>query len=84
MLDARPLKDALAGSGAELALIVSDYVYRTVVCRYPSLASPGAFRPVRFQVKYARARAWSYLPGTLPPLAPHPQPVTFAPAQLSG
>jgi len=84
MLDARPLKDALAGSGSELALIVSDYVYRTVVCRYPSLASPDAFRPVRFQVKYTRARAWTYLPGTPPPLAARPQPVGFAPAQLSG
>ena len=45
MLDARPLKAALAGSGAELALIVSDYVYRNLVCRYPSLVSPDAFRP---------------------------------------
>jgi len=66
MLDARPLKAALAGSGAELALIVSDYVYRNLVCRYPSLVSPDAFRPARFQVKYTRARAWTYLPGALP------------------
>ena len=58
---------ALAGSGAELALIVSDYVYNNLVCRYPSLASPDAFRPVKFQVKYTRARAWTYLPGALPP-----------------
>jgi hypothetical protein len=66
MLDAQPLKTALAGSGAELALIVSDYVYRNLVCRYPSLVSPDAFRPARFQVKYTRARAWTYLPGALP------------------
>jgi hypothetical protein len=39
MLDARPLKRALDSSGAELALIVSDYVYSTVVCRHPSLAA---------------------------------------------
>ena len=55
MLEARPLKRALAGSGAELALIVSDDVYRRLVCRCPSLVSPDAFQRVRFQVKYARA-----------------------------
>jgi hypothetical protein len=66
MLDARPLRAALEGSRAELGLIVSDYVYRNVVCRYPSLVSPDAFRPARFQVKYTRARAWTYLPGALP------------------
>ncbi|MGA2828959.1 MAG: hypothetical protein ABSF03_22925 [Streptosporangiaceae bacterium] len=68
LLDARPFKRALANSTAELALIVSDYVYRTVVCRYPSMVSPEAFHPVRFQVKYTRAKAWIYLPG-LPTLA---------------
>jgi hypothetical protein len=66
MLEARPLKRALTGSGAELALIISDYVYRNVVCRYPSLLNPDSFQPVRFQVKYARALAWTYLPGTPP------------------
>jgi hypothetical protein len=63
MLDARPLKRALAGSGAELALIVSDDVYRSLVCRHPSLVSPDAFRPASFQVKNTRAHAWTYLPG---------------------
>jgi hypothetical protein len=69
MLEARPLKRALTSSGPELALIVSDYVHVNVVCRYPSLVSPDAFRPVRFQVKYTRARAWVYLPGTSSPSA---------------
>jgi hypothetical protein len=50
LLDARPLK-TLAGSGSDLALIVSDYVYRNIVCRYPSRVSPDAYRPVTFQVK---------------------------------
>jgi hypothetical protein len=63
MLEARPLKRALAGSGAEVALIVSDDVYRSLVCRYPSLVSPDAFQRVKFQVKYTRAWAWTYLPG---------------------
>jgi len=63
MLDARALRRALAASSAELAMVVSDYVYRNLVCRYPSLVSPDAFQEVRFQVKRTRAQAWTYLPG---------------------
>jgi len=63
MLEARPLKRALAASGAELGLVVSDYLYRGLVCRYPDLVHPGAFQTVRFQAKNTRARAWTYLPG---------------------
>jgi hypothetical protein len=64
MLDARPLRHALAGSRAELVLMVSDDLYRSLADR----ASPGAFQPVRFQVRQTRGRAWIYLPG-LPMLA---------------
>jgi hypothetical protein len=66
MLEAKPLKRSLASSGAELGLIVSDYVYVNVVCRHPSLVGPDAFRPVRFQVKYTKAKAWTYLPAHPP------------------
>jgi hypothetical protein len=69
MLEARPLKRTLTSSGHELALIVSDYVHLNVVCRYPSLVSPDSFRSVVFQVKYTKAKAWIYLPGTPPPPA---------------
>lgn len=70
MLASRPLKRMLAASGAELGLVVSDYVYRDLVCRYPSRVRPGAFQPVRFQAKNARARAWTYLPGAATPVNP--------------
>ena len=63
MLDARPLKRMVAECGAELGLIVSDYVYSSLVCRYPSLVRSDAFRTIRFQAKNTRARAWTYLPG---------------------
>jgi class 3 adenylate cyclase len=63
MLEARPVKHMLAASCAELCLAVSDYVYHSFVCHYPSLVHPDAFRTVRFQVKNTRARAWTYLPG---------------------
>jgi hypothetical protein len=62
MLEARPLKRALAASGADVALIVSDYVYQALVCRHPSLVGPETFEAVRFQLGKTRARAWSYLP----------------------
>jgi class 3 adenylate cyclase len=63
MLEARPVKRMLAAAGTELCLAVSDYVYRSLVCRYPSLVHPDTFRIVRFQAKDTRARAWTYLPG---------------------
>jgi hypothetical protein len=63
ILEARQLKHMLAASGAELAMAVSDYVYRSLVCRYPSLGYPDAFRAFRFQVKQTRGKAWTYLPG---------------------
>jgi hypothetical protein len=72
MLDAGPLRRALAGAEADLALIVSDYVYRNIVSRHPSLVSPAAFRRVRFQVKHTRARAWTYVPSRLEPNATNP------------
>ncbi len=63
MLDARPLKLMLAECGTELGLVVSDYVYRSLVCRHPTLVPPDAFRTVRFRTKNTRAQAWTYLPG---------------------
>jgi hypothetical protein len=63
MLDARPLRAALAGTGADLAYITSEYVYSNIVCRHPSMISPDDFRPIKFQVKRTRAQARIYLPG---------------------
>jgi transcriptional regulator with XRE-family HTH domain len=65
MLEARPLKHMLVGSEADLALIISDYVYDNVVIPHPGLVSPAAFQPVRFQVKRTRAQAWTYLPSAI-------------------
>jgi hypothetical protein len=61
ILDAPPLKEALAASCADMALIVSDDVYRTFVCRHRSLVSPDAFASVHFQAKDAEFQAWSHL-----------------------
>lgn len=61
ILDAPPLKEALAASRADLALIVSDHIYRSFVCRHRSLVSPDAFEAVSFEVKETEFQAWSYL-----------------------
>lgn len=66
MLDAQPLRRALASSGAELALIVSDHFYDTVIIRHPSLADPALFRPLNIKVKRTRVHARLHVPGDPP------------------
>jgi hypothetical protein len=63
LLDAPRLRQLLAGSGGELALITSDYMYETVVRRHPTLVDPAAFRPVTVEVKQTVANAWVQIPG---------------------
>lgn len=63
MLDAQPLRRALSDSRAELAFIISDYVYEKLVLRRQSLADRRSFRRVKTQVKGTSVRGWIYLPG---------------------
>ena len=73
LLDAPALKKALAESGGDLGLVVSDYFYQSMIRRNLILIDPAAFRPVRVAVKVTRARAWLHLPGasaTMPWLQP--------------
>jgi hypothetical protein len=63
MLEARALKRLLASSGAGLALIASETVHRDLVTGVPDMAGGDPFRPVRFQVRRTKARAWICLPG---------------------
>ena len=69
MLDARPLRTALAGSGTELALAISGYMHDCLVRRHPALACPALFRQVKTRVKGTKVDAWIHLPGTPPQLA---------------
>lgn len=68
MLDAKPVHAALAGGGAELALVISPYMYESLVRRHPALAGPARFRPINTQVKGTRVNAWIHLPGVPSPL----------------
>lgn len=63
MLSARSLSAVLNGSDVDLACIVSEDIYRNVVCRFPNLVSPDDFRRTRFQVKRTKGRALIYVPG---------------------
>jgi hypothetical protein len=63
MLDARPLRAALAGSGAELALAISRDMYDNVVRRHPALTSPALFQQMNARVKGTRVNAWIHVPG---------------------
>ena len=67
MVDAGPLRSALASSAAELALIVSPRVYDSLVRQHPSLVDPALFWPMVTIVKQAQVRAWIHVPGTPPP-----------------
>lgn len=66
LLDADPVRAALAGSGTELAVVVSDYVYETHVLRRPSLADPADFKPLHCMVKHTPVTGWLYLPDRPP------------------
>lgn len=66
MLDAQPLRRALSESGAELAFIISDYVYEKLVLRRHGLAGRRSFRSVKTQVKRTPVHAWIYLPDASP------------------
>lgn len=63
MLDSGPLRKAIAGSGAEVAVAVSDHIYKTVVQRNPSLANPAGFRHRKCRVKGNPVDLWLHVPG---------------------
>jgi hypothetical protein len=64
LLDAPGLKQLLAASDSDLAFIASDYFYRTVICRHPTLVDPAAFQPVAVDLRHATTTGWAQLMGT--------------------
>ncbi|CAL9503213.1 hypothetical protein SUDANB95_03455 [Actinosynnema sp. ALI-1.44] len=61
LLDAGPLKVALAGSSGVVAMIVSESIFQEVV-RQSAAIDSATFRPVEVAVKEVRERAWVSLP----------------------
>ncbi|MFI6030770.1 tetratricopeptide repeat protein [Amycolatopsis magusensis] len=61
LLDAPPVKRALADSPGLVALVVSRWLFDEVV-RHSAVLSPATFRPVSVAVKEVRDTAWIALP----------------------
>jgi hypothetical protein len=63
MLDAPDLRQAVQISETGLALIVSDYLYQSVIHGGPGNTDPAAYSEVMVRVKQFQARAWLQIPG---------------------
>jgi hypothetical protein len=63
LLDSEPVKRALSDSTANLALIISDGVYRETVLNGHTSVGPDEFQKVRIQVKEYCADAWLWRSG---------------------
>lgn len=62
LLDAGPLKDKLAETGADLGLIVSHRLFEEVVVYSVGVVDPGAFVCVPVAVKETHERGWVWSP----------------------
>jgi hypothetical protein len=58
LLDAAPLRNHLALTSADLAMLVSDSLYDQIVRHDYGLMDPAAFRPVDVLVKETSTRGW--------------------------
>jgi hypothetical protein len=81
LLDAPVFKQALADSGADVGLIVSDYYFESVVRPGPGMIDPATFRPVAVEVKRTRTHGWVHLPGAAPAPLGGAEPATTAGAE---
>jgi hypothetical protein len=63
LCDSRPLRDALDGSGADLAVILSQRVFSETVEQEHTSLDPKGFRQVAVQVKEFAEDAWIWVPG---------------------
>jgi hypothetical protein len=63
MLDAPDLRQAVQASETGLALIVSDYLYQSVIHGGPGNTDAAAYSEVVVRVKQFQARAWLQIPG---------------------
>ncbi|TMR40176.1 effector-associated domain 2-containing protein [Actinomadura geliboluensis] len=66
LLDAAPLKEAVAAAETGIALIVSRRVYDDVVRHGRGLVDPGDYYPVEVRVKETSDEAWVRVPGGRP------------------
>jgi hypothetical protein len=70
LLDAAPLKEAVAAAETGIAVIVSERVFDDVVGHGRGRVDPGDYYRVDVEVKETTAGAWIMVPGTRPGAAP--------------
>lgn len=61
IIEAAILKKELARTGAHLGVIVSEFVYDSVIKHAPGYVDPNQYRQLRFRVKESNLAAWMYL-----------------------
>jgi hypothetical protein len=66
LLDAAPLKEAVAEAETGIAVIVSSRVYEDVVSHGRGLIDPGTYYQVDVKVKETAGDAWIMVPGSRP------------------
>jgi len=62
LLDAPRFKQSLSASGGELGFIASEYLYRNVILRHPTLVDPADFLPVPVPALGPDASGWAHIP----------------------
>jgi hypothetical protein len=61
LLEAPVLKKELARTAADLGIIVSQFIYDSVIKHAPGCVDPDQYRRMRFRVKESDITAWMYL-----------------------
>jgi CRP-like cAMP-binding protein len=67
LVEAPVLKEQLAGTAADLGVIVSPFVYETVVKHGPGYVDPAGYQRVDCRVKESAVTAWMHLAGAARP-----------------
>ena len=63
MVDGEPVRRALRASGADLAVVLSEVIFRDAVVQPHTTLRPEQFRKVHIENKEFRRDVWLYLPG---------------------
>ena len=63
LLDAAPLKERLAATGADLGVIASRFVYDSVIAHGPGYVNAAEYEPIGCRVKETDIEGWIHLRG---------------------
>ncbi|XRQ10288.1 cyclic nucleotide-binding domain-containing protein [Actinomadura welshii] len=63
LVDARPLKERLAVTGADLGFIASQFVYESVIAHGAGYVNPADYEPISCRVKKLKTEGWIHLRG---------------------